>query len=170
MKCVIYFTLCLSVWIFLKSLSWTRLYMYIYRNREDLCIERIVKQQKACDLLNMVYRMLLLIMSLCLSIECLQLLFNEGCVRKFNIVSLAIITVAHVASLVLNAKMEGGYDLKNFYDNMVDYRSKQEVVTADNDYEVSFIRSYLEVKRNRIKNNLFYVALSVVFLCVLFMK
>ena len=144
--------------------------MYIYRNREELCIERIVKQQKACDLLNMVYRMLLLIMSLCLSIECLQLLFNEGCVRKFNIVSLAIITVAHVASLVLNAKMEGGYDLKNFYDNMVDYRSKQEVVTADNDYEVSFIRSYLEVKRNRIKNNLFYVALSVVFLCVLFMK
>ena len=170
MKCAIFFTLCLSAWIFLKSASKAWLYIYIYRHRTELCIERIVKQQKACDLLNMVYSILLMAMGFCMSVECLLLVINKECSEVFNMLSLAVITVAYIACLVLNLKMQNRYDLKNFYDNMVDYRSKQEVVTAENDYEVSFIRSYQEVNRYKIKNNVFYVVFSAVLLYMLLIK
>ena len=36
----------------------------------------------------------------------------------------------------------------SFYNNMVDYRSKQEVVTKDNDDEVDFLRTYRRVKKH----------------------
>ena len=40
---------------------------------------------------------------------------------------------------------------------MIDYRSKQKVVTQDNDDEVSFIRSYRKVMKHKRDMNILYL-------------
>ena len=41
---------------------------------------------------------------------------------------------------------------------MIDYRSKQKVVTQDNDNEVTFIRSYQKVMKHKRNINILYLA------------
>ena len=122
-----------------------------------MCIERIVKQQKACDLLNTVYQAFVVLISLHFAIECLQLFFNMGSIRMFNIASIIAISICYITYFILRFKMETEYHLDNFYNHMIDYRSKQKVVTQDNDNEVTFIRSYKKVMKHKRNINILYL-------------
>ena len=157
MKYFVLFVFCLSVYFFLRSLSFLIMYVDIYNYRIKMCIERIVKQQKACDLLNAVYQFFVMLVSLYFAVECFLLFFDISSVMIFNVVSFVAITIAHTSYFVLRFKMETDHDLCNFYNHMIDYRSKQKVVTKDNDNEVSFIRAYRKVMKHKRDMNILYL-------------
>ena len=132
-----------------------------------MCIERIVKQQKACDLLNTVYQMFVALVSLHIAIECLQMNFNENSIRESNIGSIITISICYITYFILRFRMEAKYQLGNFYNHMIDYRSKQKVVTRDNDNEVTFIRSYQKVMKHKRNINILYLASLAALLYIL---
>ena len=149
MKYLLISIFCLSVYFLLRALSFLTTHIHLYSCRETICIERIVKQQKACDLLNTVYQAFVVLISLHFAIECLQLCFGMNSIRVFNIGSITTISIVYITYCILRFKMEMKYHLGNFYSHMIDYRSKQKVVTQDNDNEVTFIRSYKKVMKHK---------------------
>ena len=157
MKYLLLLFFCLCVYFFLRALSFLVTYVDIYNYREKICIERIVKQQKSCDLLNSVYQTFVMLVSTYLAIECFQLFFNMNSVRIFNIVSIITMSICYIAYFILRFKMETKHNLCNFYNHMIDYRSKQKVVTEDNDNEVSFIKSYEKVMKHKRDMNILYL-------------
>lgn len=157
MKYLLISIFCLSVYFLLRALSFVITHIDLYGYRDTMCIERIVKQQKACDLLNTVYQAFVVLISLHFAIECLQLYFNMGSIRMFNIASIIAISICYITYFILRSKMETEYHLDNFYNHMIDYRSKQKVVTQDNDNEVTFIRSYKKVMKHKRNINILYL-------------
>ena len=156
MKYIVLLIFCLSIYFFLRALSFLITYIYLYNNRAKMCIQRILEQQKAYDLLNAAYQSFVIMVSTYFTIGCTLLIFNIDSARAFNISSFIAITICYVTYFILRIRMETKHDLCNFYNHMIDYRSKQEVVTKDNDDEVTFIRSYRKVKRHKRDMNILY--------------
>lgn len=157
MKYLLLLIFSLSVYLFLRALSFLITCVDLYNYRDKMCIERILKQQKACDLLIAVYQTSVMTVSLYLSIECIQRFFNMNFGIVFNLMFFVAISICYITYCILRFKMEIKYDLCNFYNNMIDYRSKQKVVTQDNDDEVSFIRSYRKVMKHKRDMNILYL-------------
>ena len=157
MKYLLILIFSLSAYFFLRSLSFLITCIDLYNYRDNMCIERIVKQQKACDLLNSVYQTFLMMVSVYLAIECIQRFFNMNLTIIFNLTSFIAISICYITYFILRFKMELKYELCNFYNHMIDYRSKQKVVTQDNDDEVSFIRSYRKVMKHKRDMNILYL-------------
>ena len=109
--------------------------MYLYRKSE--CIERIVNEQKACDFINATYQFIVTIINFFICFGCL---FKTHAKETYNIVALAIISILYVVFFIIKSKLMIRYNLPNFYNDMIDYRSKQKVVTKDNDNEVDLAR------------------------------
>ena len=101
------------------------------------------------------------------AIESILLFFYTNSIRIFNISSIITISMCYMVYFVLRYKMETKYHLGNFYNHMIDYRSKQKVVTQDNDNEVTFIRSYKKVMKHKRNINILYLA-SLVSLLYIF--
>lgn len=161
MKFLLTSIFCLSVFFVLKAFSFLATHIHLYSCREAICIERIAKQQKACDILNAVHQVFVMLVCLYLAVVCMQLLFNLHSIMVINIVSIIVISLCYITYFVLRFKMETKYHLGNFYSNMIYYRLKQEVVTEDNDYEVTYIRSYKKVMNHkRSINILFLIAIA----------
>ena len=167
MKYLLISIFCLSVYFILKALSFVVRYIDLYNYRDTMCIERIVKQQKACDLLNSVYQAFVMLVSIYFAVECVQLGVNMSSIRVFNIMSIIAISICYIAYFILRIKMETKYHLGNFYNHMIDYRSKQKVVTRDNDYEVTFINSYQKVMKHKRNIIILYLASLAAFLYIL---
>ena len=167
MKYLLVFIFCLSVYFLLKALSFVITHIDLYNHRDTMCIERIVKQQKACDLLNTVYQAFVMLVSIHFVIEPILLLFNTNSIRVFNIGSITTISIVYITYCILRFKMETKYHLGNFYNHMIDYRSKQKVVTRDNDNEVTFIRSYQKVMKHKRNINILYLASLIALLYIL---
>lgn len=159
--------LCLSVYFLLRALYFVVTYIDLYNHRDTMCIEHIVKQQKACDLLNTVYQVFVVQVSLHIAIECLQMSFNENSIRESNMGSIITISICYIIYFILIFRMETKHHLGNFYNHMIDYRSKQKVVTRDNDNEVRFIRSYQIVMKHKRNINILYLASLAVLLYIL---
>ena len=157
MKYFVLFIFCLSVYFFLRSLSFLIMYVDIYNYRVKMCIERILKQQQACDLLNAVYQSFAMLVSLYIAVEGILLLINKNFVKSFDITFFIAISICYITYFILRLKMETKHNLCNFYNHMIDYRSKQKVVTQDNDDEVSFIKSYEKVMKHKRNMNILYL-------------
>lgn len=127
----------------------------------------IAKQQKACDLLNSVYQAFVTLVSIYFAAECVLLGVNMSSIRVFNIAPIIAISICYIAYFVLGFKMETKYHLGNFYNHMIDYRSKQKVVTQDNDNEVRCIRSYQKVMKHKRNINILYTASLAALLYIL---
>lgn len=153
--------LLLGGFIFLRAFSFLLTYVELHRYRNSECIERIRKQQMACDVLCVSYHLFtMLAATFFITATALHLSeTGDESMRMFYIVSLATIMVCYAIFFVLKAKKEIGYDLRNFYNDMVDYRSKQKVVTADNDHEVEFIMGYRHVMKHKRYVNMWFVAM-----------
>ena len=159
MKYLLFFIFCFIVYFVLRAFSFLVMYIDLYGCRDIImCIERIAKQQKACDLLNSVYQAFVMLVSIYFAVECVLLGVNMSSIRVFNIVSIIAISICYIAYFVLRFKLETKYHLGNFYNHMIDYRSKQKVVTQDNDNEVTFIRSYQKVMKHKRNINILYLA------------
>ena len=157
MKFLLTSIFCLSVFFVLKALSYLATHIHLYSCREVICIERIAKQQKACDLLNALHQVFVMLVCLYLAVVCMQLLFNLHSIMVTNIVSIIVISLCYITYFVLRFKMETKYHLGNFYSNMIYYRLNQEVVTEDNDYEVTYIRSYKKVMNHKRSINILFL-------------
>ena len=167
MKYLLISIFCLSVYFLLRALSFLATYIHLFSYREIMCIERIVKQQKACDQLNTVYQAFVMSVSIHFAIESILLLFNTNSIRVFNIGSIITISIVYITYCILRFKMETKYNLGDFYNNMIDYRSKQKVVTRDNDNEVTFIRNYQKVMKHKRNIIILYLASLAALLYVL---
>ena len=158
MKYLLISIFCLCVYSLLKALSFVVTHIDLFNHRDTMCIERIVKQQKACDLLNTVYQAYVMLVSTYFAVESVLLGVNMSSIRVFSIVSIIAISIVYITYFILRFKMEKKYHLGNFYNHMIDYRSKQKVVTRDNDNEVTFIRSYQKVMKHKRNINILYLA------------
>ena len=167
MKYLLISIFCLSVYFLLRALSFLVTYIHLYSCREIMCIERIAKQQKACDILNSVYQAFVMLVSIHFVIESILLLFNMDSIRVFNIGSITTISIVYITYCILRFKMEMKYHLGNFYNHMIDYRSKQKVVTQDNDDEVTFIRSYQKVMKHKRNIEILYLVSLATLLYIL---
>ena len=167
MKYLLISIFCLSVYSLLKALSFVVTHIDLYNHRDTMCIERIVKQQKACDLLNTVYQAFVMLVSIHFVIEPILLLFNTNSIRVFNIGSITTISIVYITYCILRFKMETKYHLGSFYNHMIDYRSKQKVVTQDNDNEVTFIRSYQKVMKHKRNIGILYLVSLATLLYIL---
>ena len=135
--------------------------MHGYRQRE--CIERIVNEQKACDFINATYQFIVTIINFFICFGCL---FKNYAIETYNIVALAIISILYVVFFIIKNRLLIRYNLPNFYNDMVDYRSKQKVVTTDNDNEVDFIRSYQKTIYQKQKMNIWFIISLIIFLFI----
>ncbi len=154
MKSVLFLILCLSLFLFLRSLSFAMTYISIYSYRDRECIERIRRQQKACDVLNASYHIFVIIITTCISSGAVLRMFDVDFVQTYGIASSLVIGLCFVVFFALKYRLELKYDLRNFYNHMTYYRSLQKVVTEDNDHEVSFIRGYEKTMKHKIYANL----------------
>ena len=156
MRTVVFLVLCLSLFLSLRSLSFAMTYISIYGYRDKECIERIRRQQKACDVLNASYHIFVIIITMCLSAGAIMRMLDVDFIQIYDIASSVVISVCFAVFFVLKYRLELKYDLRNFYNHMTYYRSLQKVVTEDNDHEVSFIRGYEKTKKHKAYVNLWY--------------
>lgn len=159
----------LSIWfvivgavIVCRALSFSVIAWEMYTLREGMCIKRIVHEQKTCDFLIGFYHFLVVLIGLWLMIMGGWEVFHNSAIPSE--ISMGIpfwLLVLFVLYFGLYIYLNIGYDLTGFYNDMVDYRSKQEVVTKDNDNEVSFIRSF-----KRVKKHIWYATVWAVLLII----
>jgi hypothetical protein len=129
-----------------------------------MCIERIVKEQKACDFLNASYQFIIILMNLCLISTFIFMLCESNFINICIIASLIIVMFAYLSFFFIKMKLENKHNLYNFYNQMIEYRSKQKVVTKDNDNEVSFIKSYKKTLNQKIKINCWLIISFIILL------
>lgn len=156
MRTVLFLILCLSLFLSLSSLSFAMTYISIYGYRDKECIERIRRQQKACDVLNASYHIFVIIINMCLSAGAVLRMLDVDFIQIYDIASLIVISICFVVFFALKYRLELKYDLRNFYNHMTYYRSLQKVVTEDNDHEVSFIIGYEKTKKHKTYVSLWY--------------
>ena len=156
MKTVLFLILCLSLFLFMRSLSFAMTYISIYGYRDKECIERIRRQQKACDVLNASYHIFVIVITMCLSAGAIMRMLDVDFIQIYDIASSVVISVCFAVFFVLKYRLELKYDLRNFYNHMTYYRSLQKVVTEDNDHEVSFIRGYEKTMKHKTYVSLWY--------------
>lgn len=146
----------LSIWVFFigaiiacRALSFAAIQWEMFGLRKTMCIERIVHEQQACDALIGIYHLLVALIGFWMMLLGGWEVFRE-CTPpgSLGIMCPFLLFVLFIGYFALRLYLEAGYDLMGFYDDMIAYRKKQEVVTKDNDNEVSFIRSYKRVKKH----------------------
>ena len=146
----------LSIWVFFigafiacRSLSFAAIQLEMFGLRKSMCIKRIVHEQRACDALISVYHILVVLIGFWMMILGGWEVFRECTPPEvLGIMCPLMLVILFIGYFALRIYVGAGYDLSDFYDDMVAYRKKQEVVTKDNDNEVSFIRSYKRVKKH----------------------
>lgn len=162
----------LNIWFFFigaiiacRSLSFAAIQWEMFGLRKSMCIERIVNEQKVCDALVGVYHLIVVCVGLWLMVMGGWEIFRDSTPPQVLCVGCPLILwFAFGIYLLLRVYLNIGYDLKDFYQNMVAYRKEQEVVTKDNDNEVSFLRTYRRVKKHGIYSVIWMVLLMVAIL------
>lgn len=159
--------ICLGAFILIRALSFVFMQIDFVKNCEKFCIERIAKEQKSCDKLIMAYHSFIMCVGTWISIIGFALLFKMNNFFIINIICFIILFIAYNIYFFLKQKYLIGNDLPNFYNNMIDYRSKQKVVTKDNDNEVNFIRSYRKIQKHFYFIN-FWMISSIIYLIIVY--
>lgn len=147
----------LSIWLFFigaiiacRAMSFAAIQLEMFTIRKTMCIERIVHEQRACDFLVTVYHILVTLFGFWLMLFGGWEVFRESIPPvELTIAVPFLLVVLFGTYQTLRLYLDSGYDLSGFYEDMVAYRKKQEVVTDDNDNEVSFLRTYRRVKKHR---------------------
>lgn len=129
-------------------------------------IPRIVYQQKACDVLMILYYATSAFIGLWLMLCGGYIVFMNEPTQIPTVVRLAVPTILWCLLIIyglVRIIFNEAYDLPDYYKDMNHYRKAQEVVTADNDQEVNFIRSYNRVRKmDKCALTWFFVILLVV--------
>lgn len=146
-----------TIWFFIvgailvcRALSFAAIQWEMFTLRDLTCIKHIVKEQKVCDALIGIYHTLVVLFGFNLI-----MIGGWGVFRgttlpiEFGIVCPMVLLILFACYYILKIYLFDSYDLKDYYTNMVKYRKAQEVVTEDNDHEVSFLRAYRRVEKHQ---------------------
>ena len=161
--------LVISGYLTIRKFKWIDVYVFDYKYHRDTCIERIKQPQLTCDAACVVHSFFITFYWLGIFLLCLlHLAFkvSPSTLNAVAVVSFAINLCLYVAHLLVRRILYARHGTKAFYDDMVAYRAKQKVVTDDNDYEVSFLRTYLESGRYTLHSH-FWMLISAILLALL---
>ena len=127
--------------LFCRSFSFVVMQSSLYADRDSWCLPRLVKQQKSTDLMTVLYNLCVTFIGIWLCIYASWYIFSTKEIPMIvrvicPIILLVLFCIYHAISYILNRK----YGTMLLYDEVVNYRKKQDVVTQDNDYEVNFIK------------------------------
>lgn len=159
--------LIVGVVIFCRSLSFVVTQGSLRADRESWCIPRLVRQQKAADLLIILYNLAVTFVGLWLGLYGGWGVFSETTVPLWitlicPAVLLAFFIIYHIVFFLTNRKIS----MIHTFNEVVSYRKKQEVVTKDNDHEVNFIRSVKRILKDR-KTSAVWAILLIVMMILL---
>ena len=144
-----------------RSLSFAVVQLDMIGYHSASCIKRLVKEQKSVDILVSLYHIAVSLFGLWLIIYATFSFENYAIGLTLQYILPLCCIFAFIVFWAFYFYFEKKYSLKVFYANMVDYRSKQEVVTKDNDDEVDFLRTY-----RRVKKHIYYAAAWCVLIVV----
>lgn len=140
--------LLIGTYVFCRSLSLMVTQWELLSYHDSAYIPRIVHQQKACDILMILYYTASTFIGLWLMVCAAYIVFMNEPTQTPSVVRFVVpiilwclLIVYGLVRVIFNEE----YDLPDFYKDMNHYRKAQEVITADNDQEVNFIRSYNRV-------------------------
>lgn len=149
-----------------RALYLIGLQIYIYRSYN--CIERIAKQQDTCDKSILMYFVFMALLWIWL--ECLYVFsyFKVDInMLVFNTIAIGVLGLTFIVFTTIKKYWMSKYEVNSSYNNLLEYRSKLEVYTEDNDYEVNFIKTYQEVKRYFRRITLYMLGALALYLFVL---
>ena len=157
MKTIIFLLFVLNTIFIGKYLSFAITKWHLFSLRNSICIARLRREQKCGDAIIATYNSVVTINSIWISL----LLFCYGTNLQLPFAILNTITGITVGLLFLFITMRyvliRRYSLDTLYNTIVDYKSKEEVVTADNDYEVRYTQTFREI-RKELRYVVFWVA------------
>lgn len=143
MQIITYVAIVLGLLAVVRSISLASLQNKLIGYRDKGCIARIVQQQKACDKIVRAYYVVVVLIGLWIMALGLHIAIVKSALPVWAYTVLpACLCCLCAAYFIYRASLMKKFDLVRFYDEMKAYRQAQEVVTADNDHEVNFIRAY----------------------------
>jgi hypothetical protein len=144
-KTLIILMLALNIFFICKYLSFAITKWYVFSLRDSICIERLRKEQKCGDIIIATYNSTVTLICIWVSV----LLFCSTKSPQLSPIVLNTTTGILVGVLfslsIMQYVLIKKYSLDTLYNTIVDYRSRQKVVTEDNDYEVQYIRTFREI-------------------------
>lgn len=142
----------LSVFLFVRKFQMFDIYLFDYDYHETVTNERIKKFQLICDAFCVSYYLIITLVCGYYSYVCISNVFDikPDTYNTINIVLISLLFFLITTFLIIKSFLYKKFGVNDFYNNMVEYRSKQKVVTKDNDDEVSFLRSYKDLNKIEI--------------------
>ena len=169
MEVAIALMLVISGYLTIRKFKWIDIYVFDYQYHRDICIERIKQAQITCDAICVLHAVFITFYWLGIFLLCLLHLVFKVSPSTLDVVAIVSFTInvcLYVAHLLVRRILYARHGIKAFYEDMVAYRAKQKVVTDDNDYEVSFLRTYQESERNSLYSH-FWMIISAILLALL---
>lgn len=149
-----------------RSLSFAYMYAALYVDRNSWCIPRLVKQQKAADLINAMYYFFVALMGMWIFAYGGSLILTKTptplFVKHFFPSVLFFLWIMYLAIFhAIDCQM----GMMETFNAVVADRAKQEVYTEDNDHEVNLIRGVKRAVKER-KYAIGWIVLLVVYIGV----
>lgn len=136
----------IGVFLTARYLSFAVTKWYLFSLRDTICIERFRQKQKACDVILACYNTTATLTHLWSAVMLISYLFDFSVSSTIILQTAAIVEVLLLLQIVCQHIIDKKYDLRHFYDAVVEMKRNEDVVGEDNDYEVNFIQSYNEIK------------------------
>ena len=138
---------------------------YLFSIRDSICIDRFRLKQKAGDIIIVSYNTTAALAHLWGTIMLMSCLFKFSISSRTLLIISCVVCILLLIQVVCRYMIDKKYDLRIFYQSVVEFKRNEDVVGEDNDYEVRFIQTYNEIKSERWWNAIWIV--YIVSLCAL---
>ena len=166
MKIAILFVTFVSVYLAARYLSFAISRLKLLAIRDEICIDRFKPRHKICDKALLSYYSIAMLVHLWGCALLSSLAFDFSIPTNVIVIVSSIIVGLLIFQIIYRVALEKKYDLIKFYIDLINARSKLDVVSKDNDHEVNYIRVYDEFVSEK-KWDIIW-ALYVVFLTAIF--
>lgn len=162
MENLVLFYLIFGAIVACRAFSFAIIQWDLYNHRGASWLKRVVKEQKVSDIMVAFYHMSVTMLGIWIAtIGILKGAFPLYATNIVMVTGLLIVFLMFAVYWIMYFVLHKKYNLKMFYNNMVSYRKKQEVVTKDNDFEVNFLKTY-----RRAKKHIYYSIIWVILLFI----
>ena len=149
MKILILILVIFGVFLTARYFSFASTKWSLFSLRDSICIERFRQKQKAGDVIIASYNTTAALAHLWCAILLVSCLFNFSISSTVLLTTSCIVCALLLLQVVCRYAIDRKYDLRNFYNAVVEFKRNEDVVGKDNDYEVNYIRTYNEIKSER---------------------
>lgn len=153
----------LGVFLTARYFSFAGTKWHLFSLRDSICIERFRQKQKVGDVIIASYNTTAALAYLWCTIKLISYLFNFSGSSTVLLIISCIVCALLVLQVVCRYTIDRKFDLRNFYNAVVEFKRNEDVVGKDNDYEVNYIRTYNKIKSERWWNAIWIV--YIVSLC-----